>query len=94
MRYRLTSTDISDGSPDFTTGEIFPHLNPPRRRLYCNGKSAVIPAKAGIQVIEIIGIYKLLDARLRGHDELRQSLPGGRRFEETPNSFPRATRNL
>jgi hypothetical protein len=46
-------------------------------------ENAVIPAKpvpagfkpgAGIQVFEIISVSNSLDARLRGHDELRYSL--------------------
>jgi hypothetical protein len=40
------------------------------------GGDAVIPAKAGIQVFEIVVHSNSLDARLRGHDELRHSLKG------------------
>jgi hypothetical protein len=39
-------------------------------------ENAVIPAKAGIQGFEIIVVSSNLDARLRGHDELRPSLRG------------------
>ncbi len=38
------------------------------------GETRVIPAKAGIQVFEIVIVSYSLDARLRGHDELRNSL--------------------
>jgi hypothetical protein len=41
---------------------------------------AVIPAKAGIQVLEFVVVAKYLDARLRGHDELRHSIQGQRGF--------------
>ena len=34
------------------------------------GANVVIPAEAGIQVFEIVEVYNVLDARLRGHDEL------------------------
>jgi hypothetical protein len=39
-------------------------------RLSRNGKNAVIPAKARIQILEIVVVSNKLDARLRGHDEL------------------------
>jgi hypothetical protein len=34
------------------------------------GRGAVIPAKAGIQVFEIVDVCNCLDASLRWHDEL------------------------
>jgi hypothetical protein len=37
-----------------------------------------MPAEAGIQGFEFFDVNNLLDARLRGHDELRDSLAGGR----------------
>jgi hypothetical protein len=37
-------------------------------------KDAASFAKAGIQALEILVVFKFLDARLRGHDELRRSL--------------------
>jgi hypothetical protein len=41
------------------------------RKIPCRiGENAVIPAKAGIQVLEIVVVTNRLDARLRGHDEL------------------------
>jgi hypothetical protein len=40
------------------------------------GGDAVIPAKAGIQTFEMVLDSNSLDARLRGHDELRHSLKG------------------
>jgi hypothetical protein len=39
-----------------------------------------IPGKAGIQALEILVVFKFLDARLRGHDELRHSLSRGRAY--------------
>ncbi len=47
-------------------------------RLAVMGANAVIPAEAGIRFFEIVGFYNLLDARLRGHDELCPSLRRGR----------------
>jgi hypothetical protein len=42
----------------------------PLERLCRNEENCAIPAKAGIQVREIVVVFKFLDARLRGHDEL------------------------
>ena len=41
-----------------------------------NGGKFVIPAKAGIQVFEIVIVSNSRVARLRGHDELVHCLPG------------------
>ena len=46
-----------------------------------NGRT-VIPAKAGIQVLEIVVVAEYLDARLRGHDELRHSLQEEKGFAD------------
>ncbi len=49
--------------------------NPPLLRdCVAMGETRVIPAKAGIQVFEIVIVSYSLDARLRGHDELRHTL--------------------
>jgi hypothetical protein len=53
----------------------FPPTLPSPRDCVATGENAVIPAKAGIQVFEIVVVFNRLDARLRGHDELRHSLP-------------------
>jgi hypothetical protein len=44
------------------------------RHCVANREDVVIPAKAGIQVFEIVMVFNSLDARLHGHDELRLSL--------------------
>ncbi len=41
----------------------------PSRDCVTNRKNVVIPAKAGIQVFEIVILSNSLDARFRGHDE-------------------------
>ena len=46
-----------------------------------NGRT-VIPAKAGIQILEIVVVAEYLDARLRGHDELRHSLQEEKGFAD------------
>ena len=39
---------------------------------------SVIPAKAGIQAIELIGAEANLDSRVRGNDETRGTTRGGK----------------
>jgi len=49
---------------------------PPPLHKVLQRENAVIPAKAGIQILEIVVVSNYLDARFRGHDELRHSLQG------------------
>jgi hypothetical protein len=42
-------------------------------------KNTVIPAKAGIQNFEFVIVSIFLDARLRGHDEIRHTFQGERK---------------
>jgi len=57
---------------------ITPALAFPLRDCGTMEKKAVTPAKAGVQVFKIVAVFIFLDARLRGHDELRHSLSRGR----------------
>jgi hypothetical protein len=60
-------------SPRFIESSPSPHPSPIRGCVAIR-EYGVIPAKAGIQALEILLDFKFLDARLRGHDELRHSL--------------------